>query len=166
MGAIVPIEEKINKALEIAPRIQRFLKRDGRIQKVEVVKELAKRSKEMMTELGISGLCTRCAMDGDGAGCCSKEIEGWYEVPTLVLNLLVGNTLPKVRSQPSSCIFLGENGCILIVRYDFCVNYLCKKIEDSLDREALSLMRAQYGKELFSVWELEKEIWRYFNMNS
>ncbi len=165
MTGTVPIEEKISVACEIAPRIYQLFKRDALLERVEKVKEMALKSKAMMDELGVTRLCTQCALAGDGAGCCSKKIEDWYEVPTIVLNLLLGVSLPTGRRHENSCIFLGENGCTLIVRYHFCVNYLCKKIEQSLGQEALSLMKAQYGSELFAVWELEKVIWRYFNMN-
>ena len=160
------IEEKIHRARALTPGIKAYLNAIGMLHVVDELREKAMLSRKIMQESGISDICRTCAVTGNGSGCCSREIEEWYEVPTLILNRLMGKELPETPFREDTCIFLGENGCRLLVRHHFCLNYLCRKIEASIPGECIKMVRVAYGHEIFAAWELEREIWRYFNLNS
>ncbi len=166
MAASDSITKKISISLGLKQAIGLFFEEQNLSSLLPELKLQANRSKELMQAIGLTSVCIRCAEVNQGSGCCSRAIEQWYEIPTLILNLLLGCTLPKRHRDPSTCIFLGETGCTLLVRYHFCVNYLCEHIKNEIPPKDLERLRRQYGRELYISWKLEKEIWKYFNMNS
>jgi len=160
------IKEKIVLAHKLLGPIRRHIEDQGRSHLLDDLRKEALRSRRLMDELGVSMTCAQCAKRNNGSGCCSKEIEEWYDEKVILLNLLLGVPVPDEYVDPRTCIFLGPRGCRLLVRYHFCVNYLCKTIEERLSGSQLGRLRAQYGRELYIAWRLEEEIWRYFNTNS
>ncbi len=109
----------------------------------------------LMARLGVGGHCARCSAERVEGGCCSQSIEEWYEEPLLVVNLALGAGFPEERAVEGGCLFLGRQGCILPARHNFCVNYLCPGLKESLGQDAVERLQRQYGRELSLGWECE-----------
>ncbi len=114
----------------------------------------------LMIELGVGSQCAACSDERIQGGCCSREIEEWYDETLLLLNIALGVQLPGQRVGEEGCLFLGPRGCLLIARHNFCVNYLCPRLQFFLDEEGLRRLKSQYGRELAWGWECELMIMR------
>jgi len=117
-----------------------------------------RQSRQVMDELALPAICTDCAVNAPGGGCCGPFVAGWYDPITLLLNLFFDVKFPAEPFYPNSCLFLGEHGCLLSARHHFCVNYLCGRITETVSSEELSRLTAQSGRELFLAWQLEAMI--------
>ncbi len=112
-------------------------------------------SRDVMNELGLPQTCTHCAVSIPGGGCCGPEIAQWYDTLTLLLNLFFQVDFPDEPYYPDSCLFLGKDGCVLLARYHFCVNYLCSRITSKLSAGELGRLTSQSGRELYAAWRME-----------
>ncbi len=121
------------------------------------------RSRALMEELGLPGLCSYCATKIQGGGCCGSHIATWYDPIVLLLNLLMSVEIPEKSYYEDSCRFLGRDGCSLKARYHFCVNYLCTRIYQHLHENALTRLKSQSGRELFLSWQLELFLMDFFS---
>ena len=110
-----------------------------------------------MAEAGIADECRTCE-EREGGSCCGAGLENKYDGTLLLINLLLGIQLPKRRSDPPSCLFLGPDGCLLIARQVICVNYLCKKIEDRINPSKIAVLREKEGVELECLFHLIEHI--------
>lgn len=110
-----------------------------------------------MAVAGVADECRTCA-EREGGSCCGAGLENKYDGTLLLINLLLGIQLPKRRSDPSSCLFLGPDGCLLIARQVICVNYLCKKIENRINPSKIALLREREGVELECLFLLKEHI--------
>jgi hypothetical protein len=115
------------------------------------------RSHEAMTHAGVVAECARCERE-EGGSCCGAGLEDRYDGVTLLINLLLGTELPHERHDPRSCFFLGPDGCTLVARDVICVNYLCRKIGDNLDRSEVEVMHDREGEEIESLFRLHARI--------
>jgi hypothetical protein len=115
---------------------------------------------EQMGRAGVIRACSSCAA-GSGGSCCFHGVEDWYDDVLLLINLLLGVSLPEEREVPDGCFFVGEKGCRLLARQAFCVNYLCPVLNESLDPVERSGLLAVSGDELLCGWELEKTLRRW-----
>lgn len=122
-------------------------------------REAIARTGELMRESGVCAACARCAGFGHGS-CCFQGIENEYDSILLLVNLLLGCSLPDEPAVPESCFFLGEEGCRLPARYYFCVNYLCPDLQESLDPEVVRRLLHAVGRELSAGWEVEHALRR------
>jgi len=109
-----------------------------------------------MDSVGIVRECRDCAVK-EGS-CCGTGMENNYDEVLLLINLLLGRTLPRQAYDSNSCYFLGENGCLLRAREVICVNYLCGRIYRNIQRESLIHLQKTAGKELISLFMLEQHI--------
>ncbi|HAA03889.1 MAG TPA: hypothetical protein DCZ69_17510 [Syntrophobacteraceae bacterium] len=119
-------------------------------------------SADRMLELGVASQCQNCARHGPGS-CCSRGIEDWYDPMLLFVNLLLGCDLREVRPLPGDCHFVGTNGCTLIARHYFCVQFLCPAFKDQLGPTVVGRLLAVVGEELQRGWEVEQYLYRVFN---
>lgn len=108
-----------------------------------------------MASIGVVRECMDCALK-EGS-CCGAGIENSYTEVLLLINLLLGRTLPSQVYDTTSCYFLGENGCLLRAREMICVNYLCSRIYRNINKEKLIQMQRLAGQELNSLFMLEKD---------
>ena len=146
----------INEAEIIYNKLSPYLSQDNFfIQNLKKYEAEIEKSFKLMNKLELPRLCGYCATKIPGGGCCGEQIATWYDPILLSLNLFMGLRLQTKSYYDNSCIFLGRDGCTLKARYHFCVNYLCSRIYQALDEKDLQLLRSQYGKELFSSWQLE-----------
>jgi hypothetical protein len=119
----------------------------------------------LMRQGGVTAACTLCAKQTQG-GCCFDGIETAYDRILLLINLLMGCTLPDRREVPQSCLFVGTEGCKLSARYYFCVHYLCPILLTTLGPVAKDELLSSVAGELAAGWELEQAIREYFRSNS
>ncbi|MEW6214450.1 MAG: hypothetical protein AB1478_04485 [Nitrospirota bacterium] len=109
-----------------------------------------------MVSIGVVRECRNCAIK-DGS-CCGAGMENNYDEVLLLINLLLGRTLPSQAYDTNSCYFLGENGCLLRAREVICVNYLCQRISRSIQKEKLIHLQKIAGEELNTLFMLENHI--------
>lgn len=128
------------------------------VEGLEAYCQSLEQTRQAMKDTRVVSACTICA--GRTGSCCSREVEEWYDPVLLLINLLLGAKLPGFREIPDQCLFLGKNGCTLLARYAFCLNYLCpdlkKEIGPRTARELLQII----GHELAMGWDLERALCR------
>jgi hypothetical protein len=117
----------------------------------------------LMQRVSVTEACTDCAQQGAGS-CCFEGIESGYDHMLLLINLLMGCTIPDFREVPDSCFFVGKTGCKLQARYYYCVHYLCPALQAALGPSAQRRLLSVVGKELAAGWELERAL-RKFLLN-
>jgi len=118
-----------------------------------------RRSRTAMVDAGVTAECACCDRQ-DGGSCCGAGLEKRYDGVMLLINLLLGVELPRERADPRSCLFLRGNGCVLTARDVICVNYLCRRITDKLDRSGTTMLAESEGEELETLFRLHTRITR------
>jgi hypothetical protein len=111
-------------------------------------------TQRVMHQERVDRACSVCAREAAG-GCCFEGIEAGYDPILLLINLLMGSTLPDSRETPESCFFVGEAGCKLQARYYYCVHYFCPTLQTSLGARAKQGLLKTVAKELAAGWGLE-----------
>ena len=118
--------------------------------------ELIEAGGRFMRESGVADACARCA--ARTGSCCFDGIEAGYDSVLLLVNLLLGCTLPCEREIPGGCHFAGEEGCKLVARYAFCLNYLCPDLAAKLGGQTKGELLRTIGAQLAKGWEVEAAI--------
>lgn len=153
-----PIEEKIAWAEQVycktGPRLSADPETSSLIERFEAAVAASHR---VMLKTGIMEICRECEQR-EGGSCCGKGIENRYSGVLLLINLLLGHSLPHRRFDPAGCFFLGPSGCVLSARHVICVNYLCSKISDSVSPGHLSSLRDREGEELLVLFLLAERV--------
>jgi hypothetical protein len=114
-------------------------------------------SRKAMIESGVITACTQCDEE-EGGSCCGAGIENKYSSVLLLINLLLGVTLPDVRASENSCFFLGTTGCMLKARHVICINYLCTRLQKGIPTEQLNRLQAVTGEEMDTIFILHEKI--------
>ncbi len=155
------ITDKIQKALNLFHEYSGVLVQHPVLADLmEAYQKAIQESWDLMNKLRIPATCHYCATQIPGGGCCGKGVDDWYDEYLLLINLLMGVTLPSERTLDDSCIFLGTEGCMLAARYHFCVNYLCRRITADITSHEEDRLKRTYGHELHLSWLIEKELRR------
>lgn len=97
---------------------------------LDELREQAEALAAHMRSLDFGALCTACASRPDG-GCCSAYMADNVDAVLLLINLLLGCDVRPVGTDPAGCRFLGERGCVLLIKPIFCLNYNCRAILDT-----------------------------------
>ncbi len=131
---------------------------------------------------GITDICSECGREDKD--CCGKGIELRYSTELLLINLMLctpdcylatklsemigGEVTVACSERPeNSCYFLSKDGCILLARDVFCVNFICDKIRNIIPLERISSLQELEGKELELIFRLEEFLKRYLkNLSS
>lgn len=101
----------------------------------------------LMQQFGIWGKCTECGKSPQGS-CCAPEVATWYDPETILLNLVMGCSLPNFPVYPNHCLFLGKNGCILKSHHYYCVHFLCTPLKSTLSPDNLACLYSTIGSEI------------------
>ena len=153
-----PIEAKIAWAEKRYHQVMGELLRDQEISSlIDKLKDAIHASRREMVEAGVAKACRDCE-EREGGSCCGAGLENRYDGSLLLVNLLMGGKLPRQRYDPSSCFFLGAQGCLLLARHVICVNYLCKKITERIDAEKMAALQEKEGAELEYLFHLQEKI--------
>lgn len=110
-----------------------------------------------MVDTGIVKECADCAVNGEGT-CCGKRTGYKYDCVLLLVNLLLGKSLPVHLQDLSLCYFLTHEGCILRARHVICVNYICPRLHKNIQHEMLIRLQKVAGKELDTLFLVEEYI--------
>lgn len=119
-------------------------------------------SREELIRSGVCEMCRVCEVE-EGGSCCGAGLENRYDGWLLLINRLLGTTLPTVPWRQDACFFLGRTGCLLLARHVICINYLCKNVTHTLPPSRLESLREREGKEieaLFGLNERIKTLWK------
>ncbi len=156
------IREKISCAKALYEIHGRELLRHEKVQTLlERYSRAIEETWEVMRDTGVTELCTRCATE-DGGSCCGKGIEDKFDSVLLLINLLLGERLPETPWDESGCWFLGPRGCTIKARHTICVNYLCKRLTETLSREKIHRLQAAMVEETDLGFLLEERIKDFF----
>ena len=112
-------------------------------------------TRRTMHELGVVAECADCAVHGEGT-CCSMPTGYKCDRVLLLINLLMGVTLPVKDVDPSLCYFLTPQGCMLKARPVICVNFICRRLTTALPASSLILLQQVAGEELSALFLLEE----------
>lgn len=121
------------------------------------LKAAVRASREEMNRTGVGEICRICEVE-EGGSCCGAGLENRYDGWLLLINRLLGITLPTVPWRPEACFFLGRTGCLLWARHVICINYLCKKITHTIPSARLKTLRQQEGVEIEILFALKERI--------
>jgi hypothetical protein len=116
-------------------------------------------SRQAMAATGVVAVCRHCD-EWDGGSCCGAGIEDRYDGITLLINLLLGVSLPTRRQRDGGCFFLGPAGCALQARDVICINFMCREVVDAVGDQALAQLRDVEGAELQTLFQLHDRIAR------
>ncbi|MGW8322566.1 MAG: hypothetical protein ACWGSD_13530 [Thermodesulfobacteriota bacterium] len=152
------IEEKIEEARTLYEAWADRLRRDGRVR--DLLARLERNtgaSMQAMRVLRVVQACKWCE-EQEGGSCCGAGIENRYDPVQLLINLLLDVSLPDRQKYPDSCYFLESDGCRLKARHVLCVNYLCKKLRETLSKDELNTLQAIVGEELDTGFALHEAV--------
>jgi hypothetical protein len=153
-----PIEAKIAWAEKRYQEVMgEFLGDEEILLLLDELREAIHASHNEMARAGVVDECRDCE-EREGGSCCGAGLENKYDGSLLLTNLLLGVTLPRHGYDPSSCFFLGAQGCLLLARHVICVNYLCRKISDHIDAERIAALQVKEGMELELLFRLQEKI--------
>jgi hypothetical protein len=153
-----PVEAKISWAKACFDRERSRLLRDQRlVELLQSLKTAVQRSRERMRCTGVVDCCKECE-EKEGGSCCGAGLERHYSGILLLINLLLGVTLPLEREQPSSCFFLSPTGCLLLARHVLCINYVCAKITSRIKPDELAALRESEGEEILLLFQVNETL--------
>ncbi len=110
-------------------------------------------------QLGAWDVCRMCALGPKGA-CCFKGAEEWYETVHLLVNMIMGVDLEGIQVTEEQCPFVGEKGCILRYKNEFCLDFFCDRCKRELGMEKISNLRSLAGKTIAIGITLEHLLYR------
>jgi hypothetical protein len=161
VGSCHPISKKIEWALEIFRLYGDGLMADKPIRSLLENYRLAIHETWMCMETsGVVAECTDCAVN-DGGSCCGNGIEDRFDTVLLLINRLMGCTLPESRYDATGCWFLGEKGCRIVSRHVICINYVCRRLESRIDTEALRGLQQRIVRESDASFAAEEAVKRW-----
>ena len=153
------IEEKIASAEHLFAKWIDALRKNDRIYPlINRLEANLENSRHSMHDLGIVRACTRCDENAPEGSCCSRGLEAKYGPILLLMNLMLGASLPERRHREDSCYFLGPKGCMLKVRHMLCVDYLCPELEKALGIKSMIEIQTVSGEEILSAFLLREAI--------
>jgi hypothetical protein len=152
------IEDKMAwaKATFLGER-SRLLADTNLVNLLEALKNAIPRSRENILRSGIVDLCRHCE-EKEGGSCCGAGLENHFSAILLLMNLLLGVTLPQEREEPSSCFFLSPTGCRLLARHVLCINYVCNKITSRIKPDQLASLREAEGTEILLLFQVNEKL--------
>jgi hypothetical protein len=153
-----PVEAKTAWAKACFDRERsRFLEDQGLVELLEALKNAVYWSRQQMLRTGIVDCCRDCE-EKEGGSCCGSGLEKHYSGILLLINLLLGVTLPQQREEPSSCFFLSSTGCRLLARHVLCINYVCTKITSRIKPDQLAALREAEGEEILLLFQVNETL--------
>ena len=142
------VQERIEAARELFEAWEGPFREDVEVVRLlNRLKENIEASYQVMRDVGVVRACRWCEEEAGGS-CCGTGIENRYSRRLLLINLLLGVSLPDRRWRLDSCYFLKDNGCSLKARHVLCVNYLCQDLQKRLVPDVMNALQETTGKEL------------------
>ncbi len=137
------------------------LKKDSFIkEKLKSLIPAIEKSRRAFLETGSFSFCAKCANSGEK--CCQAGLEWKLSAAEFFINLLLaeklGVSIKFNLERPDDCLFLGENGCNLILTPLFCRNFFCDKLSKFLGYEKLIKIQQTMEDEANLSFELSDYI--------
>ena len=123
---------------------------------IELDHNIEATQKEMATT-GIVDECADCAIQGEGT-CCSERTGHKSDVTLLLINLLLGRSLPDKTQSADLCYFLTSSGCALRARPILCVNFVCSRLREKIPHKVMVHVQQTAGHELDVLFRIESYI--------
>jgi hypothetical protein len=153
------IQKKIEQAHELYSVWGDVLRHDPFISSlIDKLQSCIQKTRKKMVTLDVVSECKDCEEEEGGGSCCGSGIEDRYDTYLLLINLLLGGSLQNGQPQKNSCYFLGKSGCTLTARHVLCVNYICPKLQQKLNREKLIELQTCAGQELETLFTLTEAV--------
>ena len=150
----LPIQDKIKLAQNLYHSWKHALRKQSHIHSLLLELDTCLRvSRKSMWELKIVEICKYCD-EQEGGSCCGTGMENKFDTFLLLVNLLLGVSLPEHHLRTESCYLLTDEGCVLKVRLVLCVDFLCDKILNRLSVEELRSLQKISGEELIAGFRL------------
>jgi hypothetical protein len=148
------LDQKLRRILEIWDVYHLRLKRDKLLAHLlrDYLDAFAAAEK-VHQETGLSSYCARCGREGRSS-CCGEDMEFRCEDVLLLANLLAGVSFPDKRYSPKGCYFLGQEGCLLLVRPLICRNFICPELATHLGKTKLKQIQQALGPEAEALFRL------------
>ena len=160
------IQKKIRLAYNLCAAWQTELQSNSYVHGLlEKLARSIENTRKVMGEIGLLAICKHCDED-EGGSCCGRGMENKYDAVLLLINLLLGVSLPEQRSETNSCYFLKKNGCKLIARHVLCVNYICSRIERNVATVEIIKLQHIAGDEIGLLFTLHQTIKKFINNNT
>jgi len=148
------IQDKIRLAQRLHHQWGNVLTNEPHIRDLLIeLENCLRNSRQAMLDFGIVEACTRCDEE-EGGSCCGVALENKFDTYLLLINLLLGVTLPEHHLRPGNCYLLTDTGCLLKSRLVLCVDFLCEKITNGLSRDELLRLQNISGSELLTGFRL------------
>ena len=152
------VEFEIRRVRDLHERYGTLMLKDRFLRsKIERYRKAISKTHTHMVYAGVTRICASCAEEHPG-GCCFYGVEDWFTRELMLANLLMGRPIPDCREIPDGCLFVGHNGCKLVARYSYCINYFCPKIAKHLGPSSVSTLLSEAGDEILSGVEVEQSI--------
>jgi hypothetical protein len=110
-----------------------------------------------MVSAGVAKECADCAVSGDGT-CCGTRTGHKCDGVLLLINLLLGRSLPLKPHYSDLCYFLTGKGCSLRARHIICVNFVCQRLRQKIPHSELVRLQQIAGSEMDMLFTLEEYI--------
>lgn len=128
------------------------------IDQVQGLQEKVGQLEDHMVAMDLGRTCAGCAAT-PGGGCCSAYMGNENpDALLLLMNILAGVEVALVCGNGVECPFLGESGCVLLVKPIFCLNYLCGRIRDEALAEELIVLERRSGTLLMAQYVVEQSL--------
>ncbi len=108
-----------------------------------------------MVNAGMVRECADCAVNSQGS-CCGVRTGYKQGIVLLLINLLLGKSLPSVTADEHLCHFLTTHGCALRARDVICVNFICQRLKDVIPHNILCNVQEIAGREIDALFALEE----------
>lgn len=118
------------------------------------LKESIHYSNKERASVGMTQICRECGLLK--RDCCGRGIELRYGKELLIINMILGVSIPERPLFQDKCHFLTEKGCLLLARDVFCINYICRSIKDSIPLEDLKRVQQLEDREIKILFELQE----------
>ena len=155
------IQEKIKLAQNLYVSWQDALRRQFHINNLLAdLERCIKSSRESIMDLRIIEIC-KCCDKKEGGSCCGAGMENKFDTYLLLVNLLLGVSLPECHARTDSCYLLTDKGSILKMRLVLCIDFLCDKILNALSVEEHLRLQKISGEELVVAFRLYDAIKKF-----
>lgn len=158
---------KLKRAEQLAEAYgQTVLQQKNILDQLQMVQDEVEALDAHMKAMNMGKTCSHCAATPKG-GCCSVYMGNENnDALLLLMNILVGVEVGLVCDNGVECCFLGEQGCILLFKPIFCLNYLCGRIREESKGEDIALLEQKGGALLTAQSHLEQLLIRFLQIQS
>jgi len=137
------------------------LKKDTFIkEKLKTLLKAIEKTREIFTKTGSFEFCANCAKSGEK--CCQAGLEWKLSKAEFFINLLLAEekktNIEFNLERSEDCLFLGKNGCTLILTPLFCRNFFCDKLSSFLGHQKLIQIQQTMEDEARESFELSDYI--------